>query len=54
MGSVHGHLMDYAGVPELEGGLQTYFHFCNHVRLHQSLGDHTPASVYLNSRHGLN
>jgi putative transposase len=48
------YLMDYASVPELEAGLRTYFHFYNHERLHQSLGYHTPASVYLTSRTGLN
>lgn len=48
------YLMDYASVPELEAGLQRYFHFYNHERLHQSLGYHTPAIVYLTSRTGLN
>ncbi len=48
------YLMDYASVPELEAGLQTYFHFYNHERLHQSLGYHTPASVYLSSRYRFN
>ncbi len=48
------YLMDYASVPELEAGLQTYFHFYNHERLHQSLGYHTPASVYLNGRYRFN
>jgi putative transposase len=47
----HVYLMDYAGVPELEAGVRTYFHFYNHERLHQSLGYHTPASVYLNRRY---
>lgn len=41
------YLMEYASVPELEAGLNTYFHFYNHERRHQSLGYHTPASVYL-------
>ncbi len=44
------YLMNYASVPELEAGLQTYFHFYNHARLHQSLGYQTPVSVYLTSR----
>jgi putative transposase len=41
------YLMDYASVPELEAGLNSYFHFYNHERRHQSLGYHTPASIYL-------
>ncbi len=41
------YLMEYASVAELEGGLQTYFHFYNRERRHQSLGYHAPASVYL-------
>jgi putative transposase len=48
------YLMEYTSVPELKAGLQTYFHFYNHERLHQSLRYHTPASVYLNSCSRLN
>jgi putative transposase len=40
------YLRGYALVPELEQGLQRYFGFYNHERLHQSLDYHTPASVY--------
>jgi putative transposase len=42
--------MEYANVPELEAGLQTYLHFYNHERHHQSLGYQTPAGVYRASR----
>jgi putative transposase len=40
------YLMDYATVPELETGLQHYFHFYNYERLHQSLAYCTPAEVH--------
>lgn len=50
----HVYLMDYASVPELEAGLNTYFHFYNHVRRHQSLSYQTPANVYLARRAQLN
>jgi putative transposase len=50
----HVYLMEYASVPELEAGLNTYFHFYNHERRHQSLDYQTPASVYLASRINLN
>ena len=50
----HVYLMEYASVPELEAGLNTYFHFYNHERRHQSLGYQTPASVYRTSRINLN
>jgi len=40
------YLVDYGSVPELEEGLQAYFRFYNHERLHQSLGYHTPAEVH--------
>jgi putative transposase len=40
------YLRGYALVPELEQGLQRYFGFYNHERLHQSLDYRTPASVY--------
>jgi len=47
------YLMEYASVPDLEAGLQVYFRFYNHERRHQSLGYHTPASIYL-GRSGFN
>ncbi len=40
------YLMDYASVRGLEEGLQTYFRFYNHERLHQSLGYRTLAEVH--------
>jgi len=39
------YLPDYASVPDLEVGLQAYFRFYNHERLHQSLDYRTPAKV---------
>jgi putative transposase len=39
-------LRGYESVPELERGLRAYFAFDNEARLHQSLGDKTPAEVY--------
>jgi len=42
----HIYLVDYATVPVLEDGLQAYFHFYNHERLHQSLAYRTPAEVH--------
>lgn len=50
----HVYLMEYETVPDLEAGLNTYFHFYNHERRHQSLGYQTPASVYLASCSRLN
>jgi putative transposase len=50
----HVYLMEYASVPELEAGWNTYFHFYNYERRHQSLGYRTPASVYLARRAQLN
>jgi putative transposase len=41
------YIQDYASVAELRAGLESYWHFYNHERLHQSLGYHPPASVYL-------
>ncbi len=35
-----------ATVPDLIAGLTAYFQFYNYERLHQSLGYHTPASVF--------
>ena len=40
------YLKGYERVPELEGGLRTYFAFYNGDRLHQSLDYRTPAEVY--------
>lgn len=40
------YLKDYAAVPEARQGLEAYFRFYNEERLHQSLGDRTPAEVY--------
>jgi len=40
------YLLDYASVPDLEAGLQAYFRFYNHERLHQSLDYRTPAEVH--------
>ena len=41
------YLKDYASVPDLDTGLETYFRFYNHERPHQSLGYRTPAEVHL-------
>lgn len=41
------YLHDYADVSAAREGLQRYFEFYNHERLHQSLAYRTPASVYL-------
>jgi putative transposase len=40
------YLKGYERVPELEGGLRTYFGFYNTERPHQSLDSRTPAEVY--------
>jgi putative transposase len=40
------YIRDYGSVPELETGLNAYFHFYNHERLHQSLDYRTPAEVH--------
>jgi putative transposase len=40
------YLRGYELVPELAKGLQRYFGFYNHERLHQALDDRTPATVY--------
>ncbi len=50
----HVYLMEYETVPALEASLQTYFHFYNYERRHQSLDYKTPASVYLASCSTLN
>jgi putative transposase len=39
-------LHDYDTVADALSGLQRYFHFYNHERLHQALGYRTPAQVY--------
>jgi len=40
------YIKDYATVPALKTGLDTYFTFYNHERLHQSLDYRTPAEVH--------
>jgi putative transposase len=40
------YLREYATVAEARAGINRYFHFYNHQRLHQSLGYRTPASLY--------
>jgi putative transposase len=40
------YIRGYEAVPELHGGLASYFAFYNEERLHQSLGYRTPAAVY--------
>jgi putative transposase len=40
------YLKRYESVPELDGGLRTYFGFYNGQRLHQALEYRTPAAVY--------
>jgi putative transposase len=40
------YLKDYQSVPEAVQGLDAYFRFYNHERLHQALDYHTPASVH--------
>ncbi len=42
----HVYLMEYETVTALAAGLNTYFHFYNHERRHQSLDYQTPACVY--------
>jgi putative transposase len=42
----HLYIQEYATVSALEEGLQAYWQFYNHERLHQSLGYHTPAEVH--------
>jgi putative transposase len=40
------YLRDYQFVPEARAGIEKYFQFYNHERLHQSLGYQTPAAMY--------
>ncbi len=40
------YLKDYASVSEARAGIQGYFRFYNHERLHQSLDYRTPAAIY--------
>ena len=41
------YLKDYASVAEARAGIERYFQFYNHERLHQSLDYRTPAAIYL-------
>lgn len=43
------YLKEYASVPELETGLDTYFWFYNQERPHQSLSYRTPSEVHFGS-----
>ncbi len=40
------YLKDYASVREARTGIESYFHFYNQERLHQSLDYRTPAALY--------
>jgi putative transposase len=40
------YLRDYQLVSEARAGIEKYFHFYNHERLHQSLDYQTPAAMY--------
>lgn len=40
------YLKDYTDVDDARGGLCRYFEFYNNVRLHESLGYHSPTEVY--------
>jgi len=41
------YLKDYDSVTEARTGIDRYFQFYNHARLHQSLNYRTPAAIYL-------
>jgi len=41
------YLKDYASVAEARAGIERYFQFYNHRRLHQSLDYRTPAAICL-------
>jgi putative transposase len=41
------YLKDYESVMEAHTGIERYFRFYNHERLHQSLGYQTPAAIHL-------
>jgi putative transposase len=41
------YLKDYASGTEARAGIQRYFRFYNHERLHQSLDYRTPAAIYM-------
>jgi putative transposase len=41
------YLKDYESVTEARAGIERYFRFYNHERLHQSLDYRTPAAIYL-------
>jgi putative transposase len=41
------YLKDYESVTEARAGIERYFRFYNHERLHQSLDYRTPAAVHL-------
>ena len=43
------YLRQFDTVSQARVGLNEYFEFYNHERLHQSLDYHTPAQVYLNN-----
>ena len=40
------YLKDYESVTEARGGIERYFRFYNHERLHQSLNYRTPAAIH--------
>jgi putative transposase len=40
------YLKDYSSVTEARAGIERYFRFYNHERLHQSLAYRTPAAIY--------
>jgi putative transposase len=44
------YLRDYQQVAEARAGISAYFQFYNFKRLHQSLGNQTPAEIYLAGR----